>query len=150
MNIYQTIADGFIKLLKTAYPDRDVFMEEIAHTKEDDEENSSSKDYFFLEVIPVSAITLGLLQTQYDVLVVMNAYLKGESNKEYLKLANELDSIIRPVFSFEDRAITVPSSSIKLTDGLLHYSVTLSFIEGEDRLEPLPLMEELEHDINPY
>lgn len=69
---------------------------------------------------------------------------KKESNSEYLCMADSIDRAIRPVFRFEDRAITITDASTNVVDKVLHYIFSLTFIDSTDEPEAPPFMEELD------
>lgn len=76
----------------------------------------------------------------------------SESNGEYLRIGQEVDGAVRPVFHFTDRgearAITVPDVSLKVVDRVLHCTFTLSFRDSIEEPPQPPLMEELDIHIS--
>lgn len=143
MSIYISIKDSLTALLKELYPAFDVFTEEISKT-DADEPKDDIGDYFFLDIIPVSNQTVNEYHTRRSVLIDIAAHTKSESNKEYLLMADSMDMKIRPVFRFEDRAITIADASTNVMDGVLHYTFTLTFIDSIPEPKALPFMEGLD------
>lgn len=141
------IKNALIRLLKQLDPDVDVFFEEIKGT---DEENGLEKKetYYFLEVIPNINDTVDKFFTDIGVLVDVAYHEENESNTAYLIKAAELDGMIRPVFSFGDRHVTVTGMSSKVTDHVLHCSFTVSFRQARKVISDCPEMGELEIAIN--
>ena len=125
------IKDAMIRLLKELDPDVDVFFEEIKST---DEEHGleTKKTYYFLEIIPNTNDTVDKFFTDIGVLVNVAYHERHESNTAYLIKAAELDGMIRPVFSFGDRHITVSGMNCKVTDHVLHCSFPLSFRQARE------------------
>lgn len=146
MSIYVSIKNSLVALLKGLYPAFDVFSEEISKTDED-EPNEDIEDYFFLDIIPTGNQTLSEHHTRRSVLIDIAAHAKKESNAEYLCMADSIDRAIRPVFRFEDRAITIADASTSVVDCVLHYTFTLVFVDSIPEPEALPFMEELDFSI---
>lgn len=143
MGTFESIKDSLVRLFKQYYPTFDVYCEEIARTQ-GEEHIFDSDNFIFIEIIPVGNKTLDMYRTDRTVMVDAAVHTHDERNAEYMDLAQELDGIIRPVFRFSDRAITVPDVSFRVVDRVLHCTFTLSFIDSVDELEPLPLMGELD------
>lgn len=137
------IKDAMIQLLKELDPDVDVFFEEIKST---DKEHGieTPETYYFLEIIPNINDTVDKFFTDIGVLVDVAYHEEHESNTAYLIKAAELDGMIRPVFSFGDRHITVPGTSSKVTDHVLHCSFSLSFRQAREIPVEFQEMGELE------
>lgn len=146
MSIYVSIKNSLIALLKGLYPAFDVFVEEISKTNED-EPREDIDNYFFLDIIPVSNQTLSEHHTKRSILIDIAAHEKEESNAVYLCMADSIDRAIRPVFRFEDRAITIADASTSVVDSVLHYTFTLDFVDSTPEPETLPFMEELDFSI---
>lgn len=146
MSIYISIKNSLIALLKGLYPAFDVFTEEISKTDED-EPKEDIEDYFFLDIIPAANQTLSEYHTRRSVLIDIAAHARKESNAEYLCMADSIDRKIRPVFRFEDRAITIADASTNVVDGVLHYTFTLTFTDSIQEPEAPPFMAELETTI---
>lgn len=150
--IFESIKASLISLFKGLYPAFDVFCEEIPKTQNDAPE-PSLEDYVFLEIIPTGNETIDAEHTGRRVLVIASLHTKAESNGEYLKMGQDIDEAIRPVFRFEDggeaRAITVPDVSLKVVDKVLHCTFTLAFTDSTQEPPPFPVMEELNTIIKP-
>lgn len=142
MEIYSIIKKSLVSLIKSEYPDIDVFAEEISKTDEENEAQDIS-NYFFIDFVPVGCTTVDLYTTAYSILVDIVCCLESEKNADYMAVSHKLDSVIRPVFCFEDRAITIYSADMKIVDRLLHYSFSLNFHYQTKDLPILPLMEEV-------
>lgn len=142
-NVYQAIKNSVIRQLKALYPDMDVTSEEIAKTDYEDDE-LDIEDYIFIEIIPVGSQTLGMTMTHRTVMVTLTAHTASESNVGYLQMAEDIDSALRPVLRFEERAITIENSSFRIVDRLLSYTFTLRFYDGVPEDETLPYIGELE------
>lgn len=141
------IKDALLQILKQLDPDVDVFFEEIKGTGE--EYGLEKKEtYYFLEIIPNINDTVDKFFTDIGVLVDVAYHEENESNTAYLIKAAELDGMIRPVFSFGHRHITVAEMSSKVTDHVLHCSFTISFRQARKVTIDCPEMGELEMAIN--
>ena len=145
--IFQSIKASLVGLFKGLYPDFDVFCEEISKTQNDDPE-PDLENYVFLDIIPTGNTTVGLWHVDRRVLVDAALHTMGETNSQYLTMAQEVDDALRPVFRFTDggeaRAITVPEITFKVVDRVLHCTFTLTFRDSKEQLEQLPVLEELE------
>lgn len=143
MNPYLSIKSSLSTLLKGLYPAFDIFFEEISKTEEDDFQNEM-EDYFFVDIIPVSNVTLGKSFTEMNLVIDIAGHTKAEKNEEYLIMADTIDAAIRPVFHFEDRAITVAETSSKVVDKVLHYTFPLVFVVAKEETYTDPMMGELD------
>lgn len=146
-SIFESIKKALISLFKGLYPAFDVFCEEIPKTQNDEPE-PDLEDYVFLEVIPTGNTTADPYHTDRMVLVSVAIHTKSESNQDYLKIFQEVDGAVRPVFRFQDggeaRAITVPDISFRVVDKVLQVSFTLAFRDSIEESPQLPVMEDLE------
>lgn len=143
MSVYISIKNSLIALLKSIYPKFDVLAEEISKTNDDNNEYDL-ENYFFIDIIPVSNVTVNEYHTERSLVIDIAGHMEAEKNEDYLVIANAIDSMIRPVFQFEDRAITINQSSSKIVDKVLHYTFDLVFIDTVDAPEPQSYMDELE------
>ena len=143
MSIFLSIKNSLIALLKGIYPNFDVLAEEISKT-DDDNNEYDLENYFFIDLIPVSNATVNEYHTERSLVIDIAGHMKAERNEDYLIMADAIDKAIRPVFRFEDRAITINQSSSKIVDKVLHYTFDLVFIDTVDAPEPLPYMDELD------
>jgi len=125
---FVAIKNAVISLLKRLDPNVDVFFEKMPAT---DEEHGlqEPQTYYFLELIPNINETVDKCFTDRVVLIDIAYHEKEESNTKYLIKAAELDAIIRPVFCFGDRNITIPATNQKVIDHVLHTSFSVSFRE---------------------
>lgn len=144
--IYESIKSSLTALFKGRWPDFDVFCEDINKTQEDG--LTELENYIYLDIIPSGNQTAGRGYIDRSILVDAALHTKSESNSEYLRMAQELDDLLRPVFRFTDkgeaRAVTLPDLSFKTVDKVLHATFTLSFHDSIEEPEAPPLMEELE------
>lgn len=138
-SLYNVIFDTLATLLGTAYPDCDIYGDEIVQ--------GGGQSYFWIDLMPVGSTTLGSGSTQHKVLVDISAHLKSEAKTEYLSLAQQLDGLLRPVLRFRGRVVTIPETAFQIVDKVLHCSFTLSFTDGTAKPIDIPLMEELETEI---
>lgn len=137
------IKEAVIKLLNALDPDVDVFFEKIKST---DEGHGLKREgtYYFFEMIPHCNDTVDQYVTDMTVLADIAYHEKNESNTAYLMKAAQLDGMIRPVFSFGGRHITIPEMNIKVTDHVLHCSFAISFRQARESSEEYQKMGELE------
>ena len=141
------IKDALIKLLKGLDPEVDVFFEEIKST--DEEHGLTEKEtYYFVDIIPNINDTVDQYFTDKGVLVDIAYHEKNESNTAYLIKAEALDGVIRPVFSFGDRHITIPKLNSKVVDHVLHCSFSVIFRQARVVKNEFQRMGELEVAIN--
>ncbi len=127
---FTVVQNSLIKLLKSEYPTMDVFTEIIAVT-DDNNARAATENYFYIDLTPTGLENFGAHQSQVTLLVDISAHLKTESKKDYLVLSKKIDSMVRPVLRFEDRAITINNAEIRVVDNILHYIFTFSFLAGE-------------------
>ncbi len=143
MSVYLSIKNSLIALLKGIYPAFDVLAEEISKTDDDNNEDNL-ENYFFIDIIPVSNVTVNEYHTERSLVIDIAGHMEAEKNEDYLSMADAIDKVIRPVFRFEDRAITIHQSSSKIVDKVLHYTFDLVFIDTVDAPKPPPYMDELD------
>lgn len=120
------IKEAIIKLLKGIDSDTDIFFEEIKGTKEQ-HGLEEPETYYFVSIMPTGNETVDKIFTDMGVLVDIAYHEKHESNMTYLIKQAEIDAVFRPVFSFGDRHITIPSANSKVVDCVLHYSFAINF-----------------------
>ncbi len=137
------IKDAVTELLKGIDPGTDVFYGEIKGTEEKHGLNEP-ETYYFVDIIPNGNGTVDRFFTDMGILVDIAYHEKNESNTAYLIKGAELDAVVRPVFSFGDRHITVNSASIKITDCVLHYSFSINFRQAREQTNEFEAMGELE------
>ena len=150
--IFESIKESLVGLFKGLYPAFDVFCEEIPKTRHDAPE-PDIEDYIFLDILPAANTTASAYHTDRRVLVDAAIHTASESNGEYLRIGQEVDGAVRPVFHFTDgseaRAITVPDVSLKVVDRVLHCTFTLAFRDSIQEPPPLPYMETLDTSVKP-
>lgn len=140
MNVYVSIKRNLIKLIKEIYPSFDIFAEEINKTE--------NEDYFFIEIIPISNITVSKYHTDRNLLISITGHTKSYKNEDYFYMIANIDNAIRPVFRFDDRAITVNRADGKIVDRCMMYTFDISFrdnnfsAKNQDDLD-LELMEKI-------
>ncbi len=135
------IKEAVIKKLRTLDPDIDVFCEEI---KETGQGLNQSRTWYYLDLIPGSHETVDGLFTDMNILVDISYHTKTESNTDYLIKGSQLDSAMRPVLRFGDRAITIHSAESKVVDHVLHYRFSLQFRHSFAQIKENDRMGELE------
>lgn len=145
-SVYTTIKNSLIRLLKEIDPSVDVFAEEIAKTRGNDQDMDVDT-YYFLDIIPTSNTTVDGYFTDRSVFIDIAYHDKDEKNALYLEKNDQIDSKLRPVFQFGNRAITINDASSKIVDHILHYSFNLSFRDCRETTEEYEFMEELETQI---
>lgn len=143
MSVYLSIKNSLISLLKSIYPAFDVLAEEISKT-DDDDDSLDIENYFFIDIIPVRNVTVNEYHTERSLVIDIAGHMEAEKNEDYLIMADAIDSVVRPVFRFEDRAITIHQARSKIVDKVLHYTFDLVFIDTVDAPEPPPYMKELD------
>lgn len=143
MSVYLSIKNSLIDLLKSIYPAFDVLGEEISKT-DDEDSGFDFVDYFFIDIIPVSNVTVNEYHTERSLVIDIAGHIEAEKNEEYLIMADAIDAVIRPVFRFEDRAITIAETSSKIVDRVLHVTFPIVFIDTKEIESSDPLMEELD------
>lgn len=140
MSIYLSIKNSLAALIKGLYPTFDVFYEEMSKA---DEDGRDIENYFFVDIIPVGNSTMSEYHTKRNVLIDIACHTKEEQNAEYLIMADTIDEKIRPVFRFEDRAITITEASSRVVDKVLHYTFNINFVDSVEEPEQSPFMDEL-------
>ncbi len=137
------IKNAITALLKGLDPGTDVFYEEIKGKKEQ-HGLKEQETYYFVDVIPNGNKTVDKFFTDMGVLVDIAYHEKNESNTAYLIKGAEIDAVMRPVFHFGDRHITINDASMKVADHVLHYSFTINFRHAREQTEEFEMMEELD------
>ncbi len=140
MSVLVAIKKSLTKSLSDEFSKFDIYAEEVPRIKE----GEKFQDFFFVEVIPVSATTLGMYQTRYNVFVNITCQTAKHSNEEYLCLGDKLDKLIRPYVAFNDRKITVDNADYKIANRMLVYKFSLKFVDYEEVEETDEFVEELE------
>lgn len=135
MNVYEIITNAVIAKLKEQFADTDIYLDEAQVTEGD--------SFFFVDTVPLSVIVLGEFDRAYSVLVDISAFIKKATKKQYLQMADTLNSIFCPVLCFEDRAITLQDVQVQPTDDVLHYKFTLKFEAQQGEAPELENMSEL-------
>lgn len=136
------IKNALTALLKGIDPSTDVFYEEIKGT-ETAHGLDEPQTYYFVDLIPSGNKTVDKFFTDMGILVDIAYHERHESNTAYLIKGAEIDAVIRPVFSFGDRHVTVNDAAIKVTDHVLHYSFAVNFRQAREQTEELQMMEEI-------
>lgn len=126
------IKNAITALLKGIDPDTDVFYEEIKGTEEK-HGLDEPETYYFVDIIPNGNETVDRFFTDMGVLVDIAYHEKSESNTAYLIKGAEIDAVVRPVFSFGDRNITINDANMKVSDHVLHYSFTINFRQAREQ-----------------
>ena len=146
-DVFQEIKTALIKSFKGKFPNYDVFCDEITKTDES-EESQDLEDWIFLDLTPAGNTTVSAYHTDRRVLVDAAIHAKSETNADYLAIMPSVDALIRPVFRFGDRAITVNDMEFRVVDSVLHAIFTIAFRDSWEEPEPQPFMEELETGTN--
>ncbi|MEY8355256.1 DUF6838 family protein [Lachnospiraceae bacterium 54-53] len=146
MNTFMEIKQALISLFKSGFPAFDVLFEEIVKT-DDEDPLAAKEDWIYLDMIPAVNNTVNNSHTDRSILIDAAIHTKEESNAAYLGISQQVDGMLRPVFRFGTRAITVQSLDFQTTDRVLHAIFTLAFRDSAEEAEPLPLMETLEDGI---
>uniref|UniRef100_UPI003FEFB852 phage tail terminator family protein n=1 Tax=Eisenbergiella tayi TaxID=1432052 RepID=UPI003FEFB852 len=144
MGTYKEIKTALVKLFKQRYSDFDVYCEEIVNTEET---ASESENWIFLDIIPAGNTTANEYHTDRSLLIDASIHTKTESNADYLDMAQEIDTLIRPVFRFGMRAITVQNIEFKTVDKVLHGIFTLAFRDTVEEPELPGYMETLDTSV---
>ena len=105
---------------------------------------NESETYYFVDIIPNGNKTVDRFFTDVGILVDIAYHEKSESNTAYLIKGAELDAVVRPVFSFGDRHITINDASMKVSDNVLHYSFAINFRQAREQTNEFEMMGELE------
>lgn len=140
------IKNAVTALLKRLDPDTDVFYEEIKGT-DAGHGLLEPETYYFVDIVPAGNRTVDRFFTDVSVLVDIAYHEKDESNTAYLVKGAELDAVVRPVFSFGDRNITVNDADIKVTDKVLHYSFAVNFRHSRKQEDDAKRMDGLEFTV---
>ena len=136
-NVLIQIKDAITEVLKRISPEIDVFYEEVKKT-EKGQGLEVPKTYYFVDIIPAGNNTVDRFFSDMRVLVDI----------AYLVRAAELDAAFRPVFVFGNRKITIPDSSSKVSDHVLHFSFPINFRQAWEQTEEFEPMGELDVSIS--
>lgn len=137
------IKNAITALLKGIDPGTDVFYEEIKGTEEK-HGLDEPETYYFVDIIPNGNKTVDKFFTDMGVLVDIAYHEKNESNTAYLIKGAEIDAVVRPVFHFGDRHITINDASINVVDHVLHYGFAINFRQAREQTNEFEMMGELE------
>ncbi len=146
-NVLIQIKDAITEVLKRISPEIDVFYEEVKKT-EKGQGLEVPKTYYFVDIIPAGNNTVDRFFSDMRVLVDIAYHEERESNVAYLVRAAELDAAFRPIFVFENRKITIPDSSSKVSDHVLHFSFPINFRQAWEQTEEFEPMGELDVSIS--
>lgn len=127
MDPYGEIQDALARQLDAVFGPVPVYFERVAQAG-DDGEPELTGDYIFVAMRGTGLTTLGPQRTGLAVLVDIAMHKQGATYRAYRTLAMEIDTLIRPVFLFGDRAITVHEADFRVVDGVLHYVFTLRYL----------------------
>lgn len=136
------IKNAVTALLKSIDPEVDVFYEEIKGTEEK-HGISEPETYYFVEIIPSGNKTVDKYFTDMGILVDIAYHEKSESNTAYLIKEAAIDAVVRPVFSFGNRHITISDASGKIVDKVLHYRFNIDFRHAWEQTNEFEAMGEL-------
>lgn len=148
MGTFEEIKAALLKLFKQHYLTFDVYCEDIVKT-EGEKSASDPDNWIFLDIIPASNTTANEYHTDRSVLIDASIHTKTERNADYLAIAQEIDTMIRPVFRFGTRAITVQNIEFKTVDKVLHGIFTLAFRDTVEEPELPGYMETLDSSLKP-
>lgn len=146
-NVLNQIKDAITVALKRISPEIDVFYEEVKKT-EKGQGLEVPKTYYFVDIIPTGNHTVDRFFSDMRVLVDIAYHEERESNVAYLVRAAELDAAFRPIFVFGNRKITIPDSSSKVSDHVLHFSFPINFRQAWEQTEEFEPMGELDVSIS--
>lgn len=142
MNVFQEIKLALIKAFKGKFPAYAVTCEDLTKTDEPGQE-ADLDNWIFIDLAPSGNSTATPFHTDRRVLVDVAIHTASEKNADYLEIMPDIDTLIRPVFRFGNRAITVHDLEMKVVDKVLHGIFTLEFRDSREEPEALPFMEVL-------
>lgn len=145
---FQEIKAALIKAFKGKFPAYAVSCEDITKTDETGRGNDL-EDWIFLDLTPAGNSTASPFHTDRRMLVDAAIHTASEKNADYLAMMPVVDALIRPVFHFGDRAITVHELEMKVVDKVLHSIFALEFRDSWEEPETPPFMETLELSTKP-
>lgn len=137
------IQQRIVSILKEKYPGYKVYFDNI---------EKSTQSYFYIEMNVVSHTIDRIYFDRY--LQIDIAYRPKEDSlgrvkrAELYSMADELETLIRPIFYVEDRAITVLKVEQTIVDEILHYIFDLDFTDAFTVEEQYELMQNLDLSIN--
>lgn len=137
------IKNAITALLKKLDAEIDVFYEEIKGT-ELKHGFHYPETYYFVDIVPSKNQTIDEFFTDMGILIDISYHEKKESNIAYLIKGAELDALVRPVFHFGNRHITVYDAKINIVDHVLHYSFHLEFRQSRNQTSEFEKMKTLE------
>lgn len=126
MSIHISIKNSLIKQLKNSFKDFDIFAEEINNTSN----STKNPNFLFIEIIPISTETSSNYHTKRTILITIEGHTETKKNHDYLEMLDKIDMLIRPVFKFDDRAITINRANGKIIDRQLLYTFEINFIDN--------------------
>lgn len=145
-DVFQEIKTALIKAFKGQFPAFDVTCEDLTKTDEPGRDHDL-EDWIYLDITPTGNETATPFHTDRRVLVDVAIHTASEKNADYLDMMPQVDALVRPVFRFGNRAITVANIELKVVDQILHGIFTLSFRDSWEEPEAPPFMETLETSV---
>lgn len=108
---------------------------------------------FFIELLPVTRDNEGGGIYSRRVSVVISYFSKNKTDLENIKMQDELEEIFAQALKINDRVITIDNTSGYVTDGVLHFSFNIDYLDSIDEADQYGYdphaepMQELELDL---
>lgn len=120
MQEFDLIKTSLIDNLKKVI-DQEVFFEELSQVND-------LKDYWFVEIMPVSNTAVGAIFKQITYLVAITCSVNSPTKAKYMQMLHDLDPLLCPCFKFGSRAVTINDTTFTIVDDLAHYSFNIEYI----------------------
>lgn len=105
---------------------------------------------FFIELLPVARDNEGGGIYSRRVSVIISYFSKSKTDLENIKMQDQFEKIFGQLLKINDRFITIDSTSGHVTEGVLHFSFNIDYLDSIDETEQYgydsdaELMQELE------
>ena len=123
-----SIRKAIVALLRTKFP-------KTAYQVHFDNVEKSKAPYFYVELTPHRSRTFDAIISERSIEIDV-MYFGGEDaqgnvkRSELYDVAEILDTLFRPVFFVEDRAITINEAQYRIVDEILHFTFSLDFADA--------------------
>lgn len=84
---------------------------------------------FFIKVIPITTQNLGIYKERTITIDIQYFSEDGTYEKNYIVL-EELENMFIGILNVEDRNFTIENAEHEIVDNVLHFMITLNFVEG--------------------
>lgn len=140
--MFEDVKKTLLKMLSTELHGYTLFFEDILKLN-DQIEKENIKNYVYVELAPIVRRTINKCLSEHVMIVSITVHSEISTNENYQSISKQLDKQVRPVFFFDDRAITIPELNSNIHDDSLYITFTMSVLDGEELEDEESFMEVL-------